>query len=79
MNYALALSHLVPDAQWAMDNNDYDNIQWFSEDMDKPSKLELDNAASEIDTQAQAKVDARQSALAKLAALGLTQEEIEAL
>ena len=29
--------------------------------------------------EADAKVDARQSALAKLAALGLTQEEIEAL
>jgi DNA-binding NarL/FixJ family response regulator len=31
------------------------------------------------DSEAQAKVDARQSALAKLAAIGLTQEEIEAL
>lgn len=31
------------------------------------------------EAEAQAKVDARESALAKLAALGLTQEEIEAL
>ena len=78
-DYSLALSHLLPDAQWAMDNNDYDNIQWFSEDIEKPSKSELDNAINEIQAEAQAKVVARQSALAKLAALGLTQEEIEAL
>jgi hypothetical protein len=31
------------------------------------------------EAEAQAKVEARQSALAKLAAIGLTQEEIEAL
>jgi hypothetical protein len=31
------------------------------------------------EAEAQAKADARQSALAKLAAIGLTQEEIEAL
>jgi DNA-binding NarL/FixJ family response regulator len=34
---------------------------------------------AELEAQAQAKIDARQSALAKLAALGLTQNEIDAL
>jgi hypothetical protein len=34
---------------------------------------------AELEAQAQAKIDARQSALAKLAALGLTQDEIDAL
>jgi DNA-binding NarL/FixJ family response regulator len=34
---------------------------------------------AEVEAQAQAKIDARQSALAKLAALGLTQDEIDAL
>jgi DNA-binding NarL/FixJ family response regulator len=34
---------------------------------------------SEQEAQAQAKIEARQSALAKLAALGLTQDEIDAL
>jgi DNA-binding NarL/FixJ family response regulator len=34
---------------------------------------------AQADTEAQAKIDARQSALAKLAALGLTQDEIDAL
>jgi DNA-binding NarL/FixJ family response regulator len=36
-------------------------------------------AQAEAEAQAQAKIDARQSALAKLAALGLTQDEIDAL
>ena len=36
-------------------------------------------AQAEAEAQAQAKIDARQSALAKLAALGLTEEEIGAL
>jgi hypothetical protein len=39
--------------------------------------LELEQSHSEA--QAQAKADARESALAKLAALGLTQDEINAL
>jgi len=34
---------------------------------------------AEVEAQAQAKIEARQSALAKLAALGLTEEEIAAL
>jgi DNA-binding NarL/FixJ family response regulator len=34
---------------------------------------------AQVEAEAQAKIDARQSALAKLAALGLTEEEIAAL
>jgi hypothetical protein len=44
------------------------------------AQRELDTAeVAAMEQKAQAKVDARQSALAKLAAIGLTQEEIEAL
>jgi len=39
--------------------------------------MALENA--ELQAQSQAKADARESALAKLAALGLTQDEINAL
>jgi len=41
--------------------------------------LSLQEAEQVLNNKAQAKVDARESALAKLAALGLTQEEVEAL
>jgi hypothetical protein len=40
-------------------------------------KLDLEDQA--VKAEAQAKADARESALAKLAALGLTQDEINAL
>jgi len=44
------------------------------------AQRELDRATIEsLQAEAQAKIDARQSALAKLAAIGLTQEEIGAL
>jgi DNA-binding NarL/FixJ family response regulator len=41
--------------------------------------LFLTNAHAEEEVKVQAKIEARQSALAKLAALGLTEEEIAAL
>ena len=41
--------------------------------------LSLQEAEQVLNDEAQAKVQVRESALAKLAALGLTQEEIEAL
>jgi hypothetical protein len=78
-DYALGLGHLVPNAQWAMDNNDYDNIEWFSEDLEKPTKAELKTAATQAQAAIDAKANARTSALAKLAALGLTADEVGAL
>jgi hypothetical protein len=79
MDYSLALAHLLPNAQWAMDDNDYDSIQWFSDDIAKPTKAALESAGLEAQAELDAKVNARESALAKLAALGLTQDEINAL
>jgi hypothetical protein len=78
-DYALALGHLVPNAQWAMDNNDYDNIQWLDEEIAQPTKAALKTAATQAQAILDAKVNARSSALAKLADLGLTAEEIAAL
>jgi DNA-binding NarL/FixJ family response regulator len=43
------------------------------------SYLTFQAQQAEVEAQAQAKIDARQSALAKLSALGLTDEEIAAL
>ena len=48
-----------------------------AEEISEREVMALEYAQRE--SEADAKVDARQSALAKLAALGLTQEEIEAL
>jgi hypothetical protein len=48
-----------------------------SEELSAREQMLAEETQSEAE--AQAKVEARQSALAKLAAIGLTQEEIEAL
>jgi hypothetical protein len=78
-DYTLALAYLVPNAQWALSDNDYDNIKWFSDDVTKPTKTALKTAETELKAQEKAKADARVSALGKLADLGLTAEEIAAL
>lgn len=78
-DYSLALAYLLPEAQWAMDNNDYDSIQWFSDDVQKPTKTALKAAVAEAQKAVNSKIAARKSALAKLADLGLTAEEIATL
>jgi DNA-binding NarL/FixJ family response regulator len=48
-------------------------------DKEYDSYLARQAEQAEVEAEAQAKIEARQSALAKLAALGLTEEEIAAL
>jgi hypothetical protein len=82
IDYSAILSRRFPDAQWHMNADDYDQLVWLS-DTPKPSREELDSLWSEVQTEivaeAQAKIDARESALVKLAALGLDESEIKAL
>jgi len=68
-------------AQWSLQGNDYDTLQWY-DDTPKPSKAELDAAwpavqQAQADDEAAA-IAARQSAVDKLTALGLTVDEISA-
>lgn len=81
-DYSFVLSRRYPGAQWALNNNDYEQLDWFS-DNPKPSQSELDAAwpevEAEITAERNAKIAARQAALAKLADLGLTKAEISAL
>jgi len=41
-NLINALVSLVPNAKWTMDEYDYDNIDWKSPDITKPSQAEID-------------------------------------
>ena len=80
-DYAAVLTANYPDAEWKLDGDDYDGLTWLS-DTPKPSQAELDAAWPAVQ-QAQAdavaaKEAARQSAVSKLAALGLTVDEISA-
>ena len=37
-----ALVSLVPNAKWTMDEYDYENIEWLSPDITKPTQAEID-------------------------------------
>lgn len=81
-DYAIALSRKHPGREWTLNGNDYDSLV-ILDGGPKPTKKSLDDAwptiEAEIAAEAQAKIEARQSALNKLSALGLTQNEIAAL
>ena len=50
MSIHRALSELAPNACWCMDGaQTYDNIQWNSEDIPKPSEEDVNNKIAEIE------------------------------
>jgi len=82
IDYSLILITNYSSKQWILTGVDYDGIDWHDE-TPKPTQEELDALWESTQIQsaaaAQAKVDAKQSALNKLMALGLTEEEALAL
>ena len=79
--YAEVLVAQHPGSQWAIFGNDYETLIWY-DDTPKPTQAELDAAWPAVQ---QARADAkeaqeaaRQSAINKLAALGLSVDEISA-
>jgi hypothetical protein len=80
-DYAAVLTVNYPDAEWTLDGDTYDGLTWLS-DSPKPTQAELDAAWPAVQQARQdaeaAVVAARQSAIDKLAALGLTVDEISA-
>jgi len=80
-DYITVLLTNYPGAQWTISGNDYDTLEWH-DDTPKPTQQELDDAwpavqQARADAEA-AVVAAKQSAISKLAALGLTVDEISA-
>jgi hypothetical protein len=81
IDYAAVLTANYLDAEWTLDGDTYDGLTWLS-DAPKPPQAELDAAWPAVQQARQdavaAKEAARQSAIDKLAALGLTVDEISA-
>ena len=80
-DYAAVLTANYPNSQWTLDGDTYDGLTWLS-DTPKPTQQELDDAWPAVQ-QAQADAiaadaAAKQSAIDKLAALGLSVDEIRA-
>jgi len=48
MNIVKALEALAPGALWSMNANDYNQLQWFSEEIPKPTILEVEAKIAEL-------------------------------
>ena len=80
MNYAIILTNKYKGSEWTLDGDSYEGLTWLSK-TPKPSQEELDDLWDEVQAElaakAQAKIDAKSSAISKLKALGLTVEEVQ--
>jgi len=78
-----AIRKLKPSAEFSLIDNDYTTIKWDVLDGDAPTKAEIDAAIEQIksdDTAAETNAAAdKATAQAKLAALGLTADDLKAL
>jgi hypothetical protein len=78
-----AIKKLKPSAEFSYTNNDYSTVVWDILDGDAPTQAEIDVAIEQVKAdEAQAVIDqanAKAAAQAKLAALGLTVEDLQAL
>lgn len=79
MDIVTILTRKYPGTEWTLDGDNYTGLTWLS-DTPKPTKKALEahwpDVQAEIAAEAQAKLDAKASAVAKLQALGLTVEEV---
>ncbi len=82
MDIAAILSNKFIGSEWTLSGENYEGLTWLSES-EKPTLEELENLWEEVESELQAQADAvvaiRSNALAKLAAIGLTPEEIASL
>jgi len=80
MDIATILTRKYAGKEWNLDGDDYSGLTWLS-DSKKPTKKALEalwpEVEAEIAAEAQAKIDAKASAIAKLEALGLTVDEVQ--
>lgn len=82
IDYSKILTKKYPNQEWTLDGDDYAGLTWIS-DTEKPSKETLDDlwetVKNEILAESQMKIAVRESAIEKLAALGLTENEVKAI
>jgi len=78
-----AIRYMYPEAAFSMVDDDISTITWRTEGITTPTKAEIESAIAAMEAEEIAKAAAlvanKESAIAKLAALGLTGEEIAAL
>ena len=80
---AEAVASLRPNVEWVMYGDDVENITWHTPNVEPLTTVEVEAevqriVAASVDAKA-AKIAVRESAMAKLAALGLNVDEIETI
>jgi alkylhydroperoxidase family enzyme len=82
IDYSLILVTNYVDKLWTLTGDSYEGLDWRDESP-KPTQEELDalweSTQATVTAKEQSAKDAKASALAKLSALGLTEDEIKAL
>jgi hypothetical protein len=82
IDYSLILTKNYAGKQWSLNGEAYNGLDWLDSST-KPLQTELDalweSTQATVAEKAQAAKDTKASALAKLAALGLTQDEVKSL
>lgn len=82
IDYTAILIRHYPGSEWTLNGDEYSGLTWIS-DTPKPTQEELDALWDEtvamIAAEKQAKIDAKNAAIEKLAALGLTIDEIKSV
>ena len=80
MDIAQILTRKFEGSLWELNGDDYAGLIWLSEG-NAPTEAQLKKlwptVQAEIAAEAQAKIDAKASAIAKLQALGLTVDEVQ--
>jgi hypothetical protein len=78
-----AIKKLKPNAEFSYTENDYSTIKWDVLEGDAPTLEQIKDAIDEVKADeiavAKAQAEAKAAAQAKLAALGLTVEDLQAL
>jgi hypothetical protein len=84
MSYLVrAIKKLHPEAEFSFQDNDYSTINWIVLNGDAPTQAEINQAIQQVKadeiSEAEAKAQAKVAAEGKLAALGLTTDDLRAL
>lgn len=76
---AEAIKNLRPSSEFSFQEADYSTIVWDVLDGNAPTAKEINDEIARIKTSEANEIDHKASAIAKLAALGLTEDEAKAI
>jgi hypothetical protein len=83
MELSYAIKLLKPDSEFSYNNEDYSTVKWVKLDGDAPTQSEIDDAIEQVKANEAAAIAKaatnKAAAQTKLAALGLTTDELNAI